>query len=666
MLGLTFFLCASALVLKDADMKDRPVTKVINLLKDMQVTLQHEQETDEEVYDKLTCWCETNDKTKTKAIEIAEARITGLQSDVEEMTAKSARLNQEIKSLNEEIAKNTEALDKASAIREKELAEFNGEEKDMLQSIQALGNAVVVLGKHHEMPAEALVSVAAVIRHQMHKHQLTGEQKSAVTAFLQGSMKQPVAAQSYAPASGQIFGILKQMKETFESNLSTAQKEEMSAREAFAQLKAAKQAEIAAGQTSVDSKTAELADTDEKNAQAKQDIEDTRDALSADNRFLMDLKEKCRVTDAEWEERSKTRGEEIQAVSEAISILSDDDAHDMFSKTLGFPQVKLVAGSSVERARAKAVAILNDAASKAHSSELSSLAVTASLDGFEKVKKAIDDMVSALTKEQDDEVKHRDFCTAELAENTKQNMVATDEKGDLEASIADLSSTLDSLTTDLANLKSEIAEMNVQVKRASEDREAENKEFQQTVADQRATQGILQKALDRLNAFYAAKALLQTKQKSKDDPEPGAAAPAPPAGFTDYKKSSGAGGVTTMIQAVINDAKTMEREALQAEQDSQSAYESFVKNTNASISANQRDIVNKTEDKAKAEKAKVQAEADLKATMTDLESLAAYAADLHKSCDYVLDNFSARQEARGQEIEALRQAKAVLSGADFS
>merc|ERR550514_1086493 len=109
----------------------------------------------------------------------------------------------------------------------------------------------------------------------------------------------------------------------------------------------------------------------------------------------------------------------------------------------------------------------------------------------------------------------------------------------------------------------------------------------------------------------------------------------------------------------------MERDALRGEQDSQSAYESFVKNTNASIKANMREIVNKTESKAKAEKSKTQAEEDLKATQTDLESLAAYAADLHKSCDFVLDNFTARQEARGQEIEALRQAKAVLSGADF-
>merc|ERR1719160_1454122 len=104
----------------------------------MQQQLEKEQETDEEVYEKLQCWCTTNDKEKTEAIKVAESRITQLLSTIEELTGKSARLNTEIKALNEEIAKNEEALDKATAIREKELAEFNAEEKDMPQSIEAL------------------------------------------------------------------------------------------------------------------------------------------------------------------------------------------------------------------------------------------------------------------------------------------------------------------------------------------------------------------------------------------------------------------------------------------------------------------------------------------------------------------------------------------------
>jgi len=646
----------------DQDSKEYPVTKVVKLLKDMQATLQKEMETDQEVYDKLACWCETNDKEKTAAVEVAEQRITAFVSEIEELSAKSARLDTEIKTLNEEIAQNQEALNKATAIREKELEEFNAEEKDMMQSIQALKNAITVLGKHHEMPAESLVSIATLIRHHLHskaqllKGTISPDQKRTLTAFVQ----QPAGFQSYAPQSGAIFGILKQMKETFETNLSQAQKDELAAQDAYNELKTAKMAELAASKKAVDMKSVELAETDEKCAQAKENLSDTRDALSADQKFLLDLKEKCRMSDAEMEERTKARQAEIAAVGEAIAILTSDESRDLFSSTLGFVQVNAVLNKS-KRARREAVAMLKAAAKKTGSTQLLALAASAGLDAFTKVIAAIDEMIADLKQQLADDVEHKDYCTKELAENEKATMIAQDEKSDLEAHIEDLKSTIDTLTKDIKTKEAEVAEMQVQIKRASEDREMENKEFQQTVADQRATQAILTKALDRLKEVYG---FVQTKAKAKQ--EPGADAPPPPPGFSTYKKNEGAGGVLSMMEGIITDAKIMETEAIKAEQDSQSAYEAFVKNTNDSIASAQKAIVNMSEDKAKAEESLTQAEQDYKATMSELEQLASYAADLHKSCDFTLKNFDVRQEAMSQEIEALNQAKAVLSGADFS
>merc|ERR1719262_256521 len=112
------------------------------------------------------------------------------------------------------------------------------------------------------------------------------------------------------------------MKETFETNLGNSQKEEMSSQEAYEQLKAAKLSEIKAGEDQRDTKTQELANTDQKVAQDKQDLDDTRNTLAADQEFLSNLKQTCQNTDAEWEERQKARAEEQQAVSEALSVLS--------------------------------------------------------------------------------------------------------------------------------------------------------------------------------------------------------------------------------------------------------------------------------------------------------------------------------------------------------
>merc|ERR1719486_513640 len=150
--------------------KNRPVSKVITLLKDMLKQLEKEAEEDEEIYDKMACWCETNDKEKTKSIADAEARISDLTTKIEELTASSARLNTEIKNLEKEVAENQAALDKATAIRQKQLAEFNEEEKDNLEAISALKAAIVVLSKHHPSAAllqtenESLINVAGKLQ----------------------------------------------------------------------------------------------------------------------------------------------------------------------------------------------------------------------------------------------------------------------------------------------------------------------------------------------------------------------------------------------------------------------------------------------------------------------------------------------------------------------
>merc|ERR1719356_233763 len=354
--------------------KNRPVTKVITILKDMLKQLEKEAEEDEEVYEKMACWCETNDKEKTKAIADAEARISALTTKIEELTASSARLNTEIKNTEQEVAKNQAALDKATAIRQKELAEFNEEEKDVLQSISALKSAVTVLSKHNsflQMPRSHLVGVAASVQNVMQKHSslltgvLTHSQRKMMSSFVQAPEDyfdaEPTFKQSYAPQSGEIFGILKQMKETFETNLSSSQKEEMANQKAYEDLKAAKEEEIAAGQAQIDTKTQELADTDEKNAQAKEDLEDTKKTLSADEEFLMMLKEKCSMTDSEWEERQKTRQLEMEACSKALAVLSGDDAHDLFTKTFNPAFVQKAENS---RRRDAASAVLSRVAQK--------------------------------------------------------------------------------------------------------------------------------------------------------------------------------------------------------------------------------------------------------------------------------------------------------------
>merc|ERR1719382_575448 len=402
----------------------------------------------------------------------------------------------------------------------------------------------------------------------------------------------------------------------------------------------------------VDKKTQELVDTDERLAHSKQDIEDTKNSLSADERFLMDLKERRKMTDSEWETRQKTRALEMEAVSKALAILSSDEVHNLFTRTFN-PSLAQVHGRTRSSRRDQASLVLSRAAARLHSPRLSTLATRVKLDAFERVKKAIDDMVASLLEEKAAEIKHKNFCVNSFSENQLQTEKKEREKQELLAQIDTLESTIKDLTDAIDSLKAEIAEMTVQLKHAGEDREKENQEFQATIADQRETQKVLASALEALRAFYGKQEALV--QQGQD----------PPPGFSEYKKSAASGGVIDLMQSIIADAKAMEDETVRSEEDAQKAYEDFVKETNSSIEAKKRDITNKSEQKAKAEADLVEAKDNKDKVILELDQLSNYNAQLHTSCDFILKNFDLRQTARDEEVEALRQAKAILSGAKF-
>jgi chromosome segregation ATPase len=268
------------------------------------------------------------------------------------------------------------------------------------------------------------------------------------------------------------------------------------------------------------------------------------------------------------------------------------------------------------------------------------------------VKEAMDKMTAELQKEQEEEVKFKAYCTKELNLNEKETYETTEKKEDLEALIEKLTKLIKKLSEEIAAAQAQIAETEEGIKKASQVREGENAEFQTVVADQRATQDILTKALLRLKDFYRkAKggAFAQTAQT-------------PPVKFNSYKKNAGASPVIGMIEQIIEDSKKLEAEAVAGETEAQAGYETFVKDSNELIAKLSDSVSEKTEATAKAKEDMEQAKSDLDTTMGELESLAMTEADLHAECDWLLRNFELRQKARINEMEAIQQAKAILSG----
>merc|ERR1719498_31837 len=441
---------------------------VVNLLKEMQATLQKEMAEDEALFDKLGCWCNNNRYEKDLAIKAATAKIADLKSTIDASTAKSAELKETIKTTEAEVAADKAALAEATAQREKQAKEFRSTEKETIANIESLKQAINVLGKHqgaalpqfsisllsmgshtqdipwedeHESkeersfsdfmrnsglhsdaapPADAIGAPAESSRFLQKEQEPIAPTATVVgwtaadTAIVRHALKSATAfvqhkhggefMANYAPASGEILGVLKQLKDEMEASLGDAQAQEKEAAATFHELRNAKTTEIENGEATAERKEDELASTNNALAEAKEDLDQTTSVLTADQKFMVNLKATCTDSDGAFQKRKAARLQEIKAVSETIEILTADEARDNMGATYSFMQT----GKTQRRLdiqRQQAAAVLRKAAAKGLSPELSVLATTVELDSFTRVKKAINDMIAQLKTQQADEVK---------------------------------------------------------------------------------------------------------------------------------------------------------------------------------------------------------------------------------------------------------------------
>merc|ERR1719395_357901 len=159
---------------------------------------------------------------------------------------------------------------------------------------------------------------------------LSAFDQSEISAFLQGKA-------ATEGSSGEIVGILEQMKEQMEADLQEATENEASSLSDFDGLTGAKNKEIAAATSAIEDKTARVGELAVAIVNAKNDLEDTKDALAEDTSYLAELKKTCAEQVELFAQVKKMRAQELEAIGATIKILNDDDALDLFKKTLPSP-----------------------------------------------------------------------------------------------------------------------------------------------------------------------------------------------------------------------------------------------------------------------------------------------------------------------------------------
>jgi len=662
-----------------------PVRKVVTLLQSMQSKVTAEGEKEEELYKKFSCYCKTGASELSASVSAAEVKGPALGSDVKVAEESLAQTQSELKDAQKDRAEAKAAIASASAIREKEAAASAEEKTELEGYISAITKAVAALEKGmagsllQTNTAQVLKKIVLSSRNDA----MLDDEKDTVLAFLSGK-------QSYAPASGEITGILKEMGDTMAKSLADATAAEGNAIKLFDALVAAKAKEIEALTSAVESKTSKVGELGMTIVTIKNDMSDTEAALLEDKKMLAELDEGCSTKDKEFAERVKTRNEELAAIAETIKILNDDDALELFKKTLPAPSASLVQMRETSvQVRDGAIAAIQQVASSSQDRarlDFILLALRGKTAGFEKVIKMIEDMVSTLKTEQTDDANKKEYCAAQLdsVEDNAKKLALT--ISDTETAITSAEEGISKVTEEIAALEAGIKDLDKQVAEATVQRKEENEDSKSLVQSNAAAKELLLFAKNRLNKFYnpklynpPAKVELSTAggierdfasaavlaqvsaHRQRQHVEP------PPATWDAYaKKSEENTGVISMIDLLVADLDKEVTEAEVEEKNSQQAYDQTVADAKEKRTSDSKSLTNKGASKADMEADLETAKDTLKSTKVAAMATAKYTGNLHAECDWLLQYFDVRKEARAGEVDALLKAKAVLSGADYS
>jgi len=661
---------AEVAVKNDVENAANPIRKVVTMLQAMEKKIGAEGKKEQELYDKFMCYCKNGAADLSASIAGSKTKVPQLQSDIESSTAQLAQLKEDLKAHQSDRAAAKEAMGKATAIREKDAKAFAKEKASLDANIAALASATTAIEKG--MAGGFLQTRSAMfLKRLITNVDMNDSDREEVMSFLSGK-----SSQGYVPGSTEITGILKTIKEEMDKSLATATANEKDGIASFDDLMAAKAKEVGALTKAIEQKSVRVGELGVEIVTMKNDLTDSEQALIEDGKFLADMDQNCALKTKDWDVRSKTRSEELLAIAETIKALNDDDALEIFKKTLPSASsaslVQVKQSNAVIRQRALAN-IRRAQKADAGNPDLNfiAMAIEGKKVGFEKVIKLIDNMVGTLKKEQVEDETKKSYCA-------KQLDTSDDKKKGLEQTISDEETAISEANDKLATLKDEIKALAAGIKKldksvaeASEQRKQEHEEFTELMASDAAAKEILKFATNRLNKFYnpklyvapAAPALVQIAQHIHKKDAPGQA----PETYGEYEKSSeSSGGVVAMIKLLVRDLDKEMTEAETSEEDNQKDYEEAMADAATKRTEDSKASTEKASAKAKVETA-LEAHKEGKASASkELMATMQYISNLHGECDWLLKYFDVRKEARTSEIDALGKAKAVLNGADYS
>lgn len=664
-----------------AEQGNSAITQVVVLLQSMLDTSKVQGGAERDAWAKYKCYCDTNEEEKTKEIADLKDEIGLLESSIEGLLASSAVLSQEVAQLDKDMTDNQNAQSDATTLREQESGEYNATNADLSEAIVKLRDATQKLidvggdqnlaaaADHNQYMAghgqselqtnlqQALIAASAFI---------TKKQAAVVDSFLQTPF-----TGTYTAQSGEVVGILQNMRTTFKANLEAATAAEEKALAAYNLFMNTSQSAYNTMSASKETKNGELSGNDGALSTKKGQLGTAQESLSGAEVFLDSTLTACAAKKKQYEERVSLRTGEEAAISEAISILNSDAAFETFSTVDAavaptaptmFVQLRSVhrhqASATQTGPTQKAQEFLQRAAGSAgHPMLRKALSLLKANNPFTVVLAEIEKMINLIAEEEQADVDQKGWCETEREDtdgelSTKRGQITTLE-GEIGMLITAIQDPVTGLTKQIADEETTLQENHDSQVSETATRKDEHSRYQKRVANLVEAEELLTKAITVLEAYYSKITAAELLQKRKEDP--------PNTWNDQYSGQSGQGsGAITALRQILTNTKSEQDQQHTNEMSSQTLYEDSMGGLKTAEGNAITQLGSLKESLAEKHEELIQKDKDLMATTKEVESLEAYLMKIKPGCDFIAANYATRSSNRVTETNALNQAVTLI------
>mmetsp|Transcript_12939 Transcript_12939/g.31144 ORF Transcript_12939/g.31144 Transcript_12939/m.31144 type:complete len:685 (+) Transcript_12939:80-2134(+) len=655
-----------------------PVSRVVNLIREMRAKIVADEKAEQQVYDRYACWCEKTTTRKAKDIDDARTKIGELGSEIAAKKGKLASLAGALKGLMEGVKDNEIEMHNATTLRARQNTAFQHEKSELSEAIESLEHGLhVITGK----PTSAdFVAVANQLRKAVDAspNPLPAAQAESVHKFLsQVSLAQTGA--KYDPQYKMIQGILEAVHATLKENLETLVSEEKTQQDTYEGFMDTKTTELEDDRKTILRKHGSSADATDALTVAAEELAGTKQQLEDDEAFFTDTKAACEEKATEWETRQSERVDELQAIDDAIDILDSPENRALFGHAYTTFVSLEEESRGVANNTASVAALLTQKAQQLKSAVLARAAVAVRTRGdFDAVLADIDTTMDTLKTEEQTDITDRDNCKVDLRTEREKFEDHSYLVEKITNTLKKLNTKKEKLEADVEATSEAITEQEDMMQEAMDQRNASTVRFLQSKGDDEDAIDLLQQAVAALEGYYnkTNSSFLQMAGQPLGRSSPFLTAAdikapefkvskdqAPEAKFSktgEHKQESK--GVLGMLKQITQNLQIEIADGEKAEEEEIAAYDKQRADDEATLQS-LKDRKSDLEGEIAATETKIGTkEGDKTDEEGDRDSASTALENLKPGCDWLLGAFEKRRALRKEEMEGLMEAKSLLSG----